>query len=249
MEDSHEKLAAIEARDYIPYVSGIFWAVDKHLRYLDIEGEKLTEWNLSKAAVVGKSVQEFHNEKADGTNTAHHRLAFTKGKVNYQVQFGGISYDCKLHYLPEREIIVGVATDVTFEKGLHQQIADQEDTLLELSALAVPILEHAAVVPILGQLTAQRTRHMQEHILSQIHNMHKVHTVIIDFSGVTDVQDQSEELLKSLYQSLKLLGIKTVLTGVTPKLAQELINNGTILTFDHVYATLKMAVRALIDDE
>lgn len=52
-----------------------------------------------------------------------------------------------------------------------------------------------------------------------------------------------------MYQSLKLLGIKTVLTGITPRLAQELINNGTILTFDHVYATLKMAVRALIDDE
>ena len=248
-ENGTHPLITIEPNDYIPYVSGILWAVDTHMRYLDIEGQKLKEWNLSKDAVIGKSVQEFHQEDADGTNITHHQLALTQGKVTYQVTFAGSSYDCKLHYMPEREIIVGVATDITREKGLHQQIADQEDTLLELSALAVPILENAVVVPILGQLTVQRTKHMQEHILDQVYNMAEVHTVILDFSGVTDARDQSEELLQSLYQSLKLLGIRTILTGVTPKLAQALVNNGTTLAFDRVYVTLKMAILALIDEQ
>lgn len=201
---------------------------------------------FSKADVIGKSVQEFHQEDADGTNVTHHQLALTQGKVTYQVNFAGSSYDCKLHYLPEREIIVGVATDITLEKGLHQQISDQEDTLLELSAHAVPILEYAVIVPVLGQLTAQRTQRMQEHILDQVYKMPEVHTVIIDFSGVTDIKDQSEKLLNGVYQSLKLIGIKTMLTGVTPRLARELVDNGTIPATDGVYASLKMAVHQLI---
>lgn len=238
----------MEPNDYIPYVAGILWAVDKHMRYLDIEGQKLKDWNLAKSTVIGKSVQEFHQEEDNGTNITHHRLALAQGKVTYQVHFAGATYDCKLHYLPEREIIVGVATDITLENGLHQQIADQEDSLLELSAQAVPILEYAVVVPISGPLTAKRTQYMQEHILNQVYNMPEVHTVIIDFSGVTHVRDQSEELLQGLYQSLKLLGISTMLTGVTPILAQKLVTNSTRIQLDRIYSTLKMAVRVLIEE-
>ncbi|MBT2583450.1 hypothetical protein [Planococcus sp. ISL-109] len=78
----------IEQIDYIPYIPGILWAVDKELRYLDIDGEKLKDWNLSKQDLIGKNVQEFHHEQANGMNTTHHRLAFEQGSINYRVEFG-----------------------------------------------------------------------------------------------------------------------------------------------------------------
>lgn len=245
-EQAHPaKVDKIEAKDYIPYVSGILWAVDKNLRYLDIEGHKLTEWELSKQDVIGKTVQEFHQETEDGTNTRNHRLTLSKGDVTYQVEFAGTKYDCKLHYYPDREIIVGVATDITKEVELEKQVSDQEDTLLELSAPVIPVLEHVVIVPISSSLTFERTRYMQDHIIQKVHELSYIHTVILDFSSVTEVGSQGEVALQGIYESLKLLGIQTILTGMTPTLSQKLVVGGTSLTVDRIYSSLKVAVSVL----
>ena len=239
------KRKGIEAKDYIPYVSGILWAVDKNLRYLDIEGHKLIEWGLAKEDVIGKTVQEFHQEKEDGINTQNHRLTLSKGDVSYQVAFAGTSYDCKLHYYPDREIIVGVATDITQEMKLKKQVSSQEDSLLELSAPVIPVLEHVVIVPISGPLTFERTQHMQKHIVQSVHELPHVNAVILDFSGVTEIISQGDVALQETYQALKLLGIETILTGMTPSLSKSLVEGGRTLSVDRIYSSLKVAVSVL----
>lgn len=248
-QENSPKQRKIEAKDYIPYVSGILWAVDKELRYLDIEGHKLKEWKLAKEDVIGKTVQEFHQETEAGTNTRNHRLTLIKGDVSYQVEFAGTNYDCKLHYYPDREIIVGVATDITREMELEKQVSSQESSLLELSAPVIPVLDHVVIVPISGQLTFDRTRYMQDHIVQKVHELFHVNTVILDFSGVTDVIARGDAALQEIYQSLKLLGIETILTGMTPTLSKSLIEGGSMLMVNRIYSSLKVAVSVLAKEE
>lgn len=246
--DSQRNVGTIEAKDYIPYMSGILWAVDKDLRYLDIEGHKLKEWKLAKKDVIGKTVQEFHQETADGINTRNHRLALSQRDVTYQVGFAGTFYDCKLHYYPDREIIVGVATDITREVQLEQQVSTQEDSILELSAPVIPVLEHVVIVPLSGSLTFERIRYMQEHILTRIHELNPIYTVILDFSGATEIAPKGNEALQETYQCMRLLGIETILTGMTPALAQAVIEDGSMLLVDRIYASLKVAVSVLAQE-
>lgn len=249
MDELASQPKTIGPEDYIPYVSGILWAVDEQLRYLDIEGHRLNDWNLAKSDVIGKTVQEFHQEPENGTNTKNHRLALSAGELTYEVEFGGTSYYCRLHYLPDRRMIVGVATDITEEIGLKRRISQQEHALAELSVPVVPVLEHAVIVPVNGQLTVERVRFMEQHIIRQVHQMPKVKAVIIDFSGVSEVESGGTAALGHIYQALKLIGIETILTGMTPKLSQALVTGGTTLKVDRIYSTLKSAVSVLAKEQ
>ncbi|MBT2583449.1 STAS domain-containing protein [Planococcus sp. ISL-109] len=129
---------------------------------------------------------------------------------------------------------------------MQQQLSDQEDALLGISMPVVPLLDDAVIVPVTGQLTLAKARHIQQHVILQVHSMPGVNTVIMDFSGVTAILSHSEDALEKVYRSFKLLGIKTILTGVTPALSQKLVHSGTTVRVDRIYSTLKMAVSDLI---
>ncbi|WP_409294137.1 STAS domain-containing protein [Peribacillus sp. SCS-26] len=233
--------------DFIEYVPGIIWVVNSDLEYLDIKGEKLKEWGIDPGEVIGKTVTEFHQEGPDGMNTVNQRLAFSKGELTYRVDFAGSLYECKLNHQEEENVVIGVATDISRHVELEERIEAQDQEIMEASIPLIPVLEHAVVVPLIGELTMRKIDHIQRHTIPSIHGITRLQHVILDISGLSLIESNSISYLMDLQSILGLLGYKTILTGVQPRISKEIVERGLGISEFEVYSSLKDAVHSLIE--
>lgn len=109
-----------------------------------------------------------------------------------------------------------------------ERVREQER---EIEALSVPIIHVAQgvfVLPIIGALTAARAKTLTERVLDEIVRAH-VGTVILDVTGVGDVDTATADHLIRMVAAMRLLGARPILTGITPDVAQTLAELGVAL--------------------
>ncbi|WP_408010534.1 STAS domain-containing protein [Pseudalkalibacillus sp. A8] len=125
------------------------------------------------------------------------------------------------------------------------QIAQRyQDTLLELSVPVVPLFTGLAVLPIIGDIDTNRAKMIQEKALERCQDM-KLERLIIDLSGLTIVDTMVAHHIFQLVTTLKLLGVKAVITGIRSAVAITAVNLGIDLHNLNIYTTLQQALEAL----
>ncbi|WP_345242855.1 STAS domain-containing protein [Pontibacillus salipaludis] len=122
-----------------------------------------------------------------------------------------------------------------------RQIHTQQQLINELSAPVIPITDKEAIIPLIGDLDPERTKHIQEHTLEQC-NQHPYETLYLDMSGVQNIDTLVAHHLYQLIQSLDLLGVKSVLCGMNPKVAQVAIQLGINFSKVPIKSTLYHAL-------
>lgn len=154
--------------------------------------------------------------------------------------------------------IVGLATvtqDLTARKRLENErthlqdeIIRAKDTLLaELSTPLIPITDKVVVMPLIGAIDAQRAEQMLETLLAGI--AHRgASTVILDVTGVKNVDAASAAALLRSARAVRLLGAQLLLSGLGAELAQTLVqldlNIGEIPTYGSLQSAIEAATRA-----
>lgn len=73
----------------------------------------------------------------------------------------------------------------------------------------------------------------------------QLENLIVDLSGLHTTDTYVTRQLFNLFDALSLLGVKPIVSGITPVIAQTLVNLG--LTFGRIasFATLKQALASL----
>lgn len=144
-------------------------------------------------------------------------------------------------------------------EGINQAVMEVErkktntirSKYLKLSTPIVPIMDHVAVFPIIGELDEMRSEIIIEETLKQTSNL-DIEWLIIDLSGVYDVDDLFIQSFNRLLESLKILGVSPVLTGMRPDLSMRAVKMGMTNVTNQEYQTkssLKQAVEMFLRDQ
>lgn len=126
-------------------------------------------------------------------------------------------------------------------------IAEQAETLLELSTPVVKIWDGVVAVPLVGTLDSARTQVVMESLLQALVETGSEHA-IIDITGVGAVDTQVAQHLLKTVQAARLLGADCIISGIRPQIAQTLvglgIDFGDISTKSSLADALLLALRA-----
>ncbi|MEZ4453978.1 MAG: PAS domain-containing protein [Nannocystaceae bacterium] len=103
----------------------------------------------------------------------------------------------------------------------RQIIAAHEAAIEELSAPLMPLARGVVAAPLLGRYSRERSRKLME-VLTRGITRHQAKVVLLDLTGLRDVDAATALHLDRLIATSKLLGAKVILTGVPAAVARIL---------------------------
>ena len=146
----------------------------------------------------------------------------------------------------------GIALDVTDRRRaeleharLQDALAEQAQRLLEVSTPLIPVTEDVLVMPLVGTLDPGRAQYALETLLSRIASS-RARQVIIDVTGVGEVDAQSSMALVRAVRAAKLLGARCLLTGVRAEIATALVSLGVNLGELETRASLRSVLTEIL---
>lgn len=122
----------------------------------------------------------------------------------------------------------------------------QAELIAEMSAQLLPLAPGVLMLPLVGSLDESRSLHVREAVLDAIAR-HQARIIILDLTGLRAVDTTPAGRIIQLVEAVKLIGARTVLTGIQPAAAAALADHG--LQVDDslmVLGTLKEAVSATL---
>jgi rsbT co-antagonist protein RsbR len=117
---------------------------------------------------------------------------------------------------------------VSFVRERERIIRQQQDAIRELSTPVLQVRERILILPIIGVLDEQRANQLTEQLLAGIRN-NRAKVVVIDITGVPDVDSSVANHLVQAVDASRLMGASVILTGLSPEIAQTLVTIGVDL--------------------
>jgi rsbT co-antagonist protein RsbR len=108
-------------------------------------------------------------------------------------------------------------------------ITEQQNIMLELSVPVVTVWDKILLVPLIGMVDSRRTQLMMEKLLAAIENS-QAKIAILDISGIPIVDTLVARHLIVTISAAKLMGSECIMTGISSKTAQTIVNLGVDLT-------------------
>jgi rsbT co-antagonist protein RsbR len=117
---------------------------------------------------------------------------------------------------------------VSFVEERERVIRQQQDSILELSTPVLQVRERLLILPIIGVLDTLRAQQLTEQLLLGIRS-HRAKVVVIDITGVPDVDEAVANSLVRTVDASKLMGADVIITGLSSEIAQTLVTIGVDL--------------------
>ncbi|WNB90900.1 STAS domain-containing protein [Bacillus sp. NEB1478] len=114
----------------------------------------------------------------------------------------------------------------------------QRDVITELSSPVIQLSRDTGLLPIVGDIDTHRAQHLIENTLEQC-TKKNIDRLFIDLSGVFVIDTMVAHQIFKLVDSLKLLGIDPILSGLRPEIAQTAVQLG--VSFDNIKITSTLA--------
>jgi rsbT co-antagonist protein RsbR len=111
------------------------------------------------------------------------------------------------------------------EEIIHQQRAD----MMELSTPVIKVWDKILTLPIIGTLDSRRAQLMMEALLHRIVSTGSI-VAILDITGVKTMDTLVANHLIKTVTAARLMGARCILTGVSPVIAQTMVQLGIDLT-------------------
>jgi rsbT co-antagonist protein RsbR len=127
---------------------------------------------------------------------------------------------------------------VSFVDERERVIRQQQDSILELSTPVLQVRERLLILPIIGVLDSSRARQLTEQLLGGIRG-HRAKVVVIDITGVPDVDEAVANSLVRTVDASRLMGAEVIITGLSAEIAQILVTIGVDLNKMHTVGDLQ----------
>jgi rsbT co-antagonist protein RsbR len=118
---------------------------------------------------------------------------------------------------------------VSFVQQRERVIRDQQEAIRELSTPVLQVRERLLILPIIGILDDARAHQLTEQLLKGI-RAHRAKVVVIDITGVPDVDEDVANSLVQTVDASKLMGASVIITGLSSEIAQTLVTIGVDLS-------------------
>jgi sensor domain CHASE-containing protein/anti-anti-sigma regulatory factor len=120
-------------------------------------------------------------------------------------------------------------------------IRAQQVTLEKLSTPVIPISDTVIVMPLIGEMDANRGELILKTLLQGISQM-RTRTAIIDITGISGVNEEAITLLTRMVGTVRLLGTELILTGISAEVARMLAKRPGVLHGVMTYSNLQQAI-------
>src|ERR1041384_1748538 len=117
---------------------------------------------------------------------------------------------------------------VSFVQERERIIREQQKAIRELSTPVLQVRERLLILPIIGVIDPQRARQLTEQLLRGIRAT-RAKVVVIDITGVAAMDASVANHLVQTVEAARLLGAMVIVTGLSPEIAQTLVNIGVDL--------------------
>ena len=121
-------------------------------------------------------------------------------------------------------------------------IETQAAAIRELSTPVMEIWDHTLLLPIVGALDTRRSEELVVTLLDSIVSA-QANYVILDITGVEEVDTKTADSVLKAVRAAKLLGVSCVLTGLSPGVARTLVEIGANLEEIRTLSNLKAGLR------
>lgn len=124
---------------------------------------------------------------------------------------------------------IAITVAVSFVQERERVIREQQEAIRELSTPVLPVRERLLILPIIGMVDPLRARQLTEQLLRGI-RLNRARVVVMDITGVPAMDATVANHLVLTVEAARLLGAMVIVTGLSPELAQTLVNIGVDLS-------------------
>ena len=118
---------------------------------------------------------------------------------------------------------IAVTVSVSFVEERERVIREQQESIQELSTPVLQVRERLLILPIIGVLDSQRARQLTEQLLHAIRT-NRAKVVVVDITGVAAIDLTVANHLFQTVEASRLMGASVIVTGLSSKIAQTLVD-------------------------
>jgi rsbT co-antagonist protein RsbR len=118
---------------------------------------------------------------------------------------------------------IAVTVGVSFVEERERVIHEQQEAMRELSTPVLQLRDRLLILPIIGVLDSARARQLTEQLLGAIRD-NRATVVVIDITGVATIDRTVANHLVQTVEASRLMGARTILTGLSSEIAQTLVD-------------------------
>ncbi|MFB1082553.1 STAS domain-containing protein [Jeotgalibacillus sp. JSM ZJ347] len=182
-------------------------------------------------------IQEFFRTQQQYLNLIETFVLQTSEEVTYQ------------EMMKWTKKVVESINQIIFEFTLqHSKVAErrlhaQQEMIIEMSAPVISLTKDIGFLPLVGEITTHRAQVVFSQTLTQSANQ-QLKKLFIDVSGVPIIDTMVAQQIFQLISGLKLIGVQTAMSGISPQIAQTAVQLGLNFKDIEVYSTLAQAMKA-----
>ena len=162
------------------------------------------------------------------------------GSLEDQQYAGTVRSITKLVHLDTAVVVAAFSTRT------NQIITEQHEAMLEMSTPVTEIWNDILMLPIVGIIDSKRAQEIMATVLAKISDTHAC-TLILDISGVGVVDTAVANHLIKITKATQLMGCRSIISGLSPAIAQTIvelgINVGDITTTSTLKDALEISFR------
>ena len=122
-------------------------------------------------------------------------------------------------------------------------LIEKQTKLVEnLSVPVIPITPTICILPLIGVWDENRSEIIEKKALQAVGD-HHIQTLIIDLSGIADMDPEVIDQLLKLIEGTSMMGCESVITGLRPEIVQQMIHMG--INFENKATTMGSLQQAI----
>jgi rsbT co-antagonist protein RsbR len=131
--------------------------------------------------------------------------------------------------------------DITERVRNEERLREQSRTIREISTPAIKLWDGVVILPVVGLVDSERAQQMMDTMLIKITET-SARVIILDIQGVAAVDTAVANHLIKITKATRLMGCQCIISGISPAVAQTLVQLGIDLGDVITKSTLKDAL-------
>jgi anti-anti-sigma factor len=131
---------------------------------------------------------------------------------------------------------------------LRDEVMAQRETIRALSSPIIQVWRGVLALPVIGALDATRASDMTARLLQEVTATRATY-VILDLTGLTQIESTTADHLVRILRAIELLGAQGMLVGVKPAISRTLIDLGANLHSLSTFRTLGDALERCLSSQ